>query len=280
MFRNCSICFCSIRRRLPTPKGVSAYYTDVYSTFSTIFSPKVLKKNKVQTITILNKNDSLYQSYEVNKKGFVIQMQNPKLTYYIQRNRKQKISRYIRINNENDTTYCTYRYDKNRERLTRLAIVDGEEVSNKTIEKTFSKKGFIQSYTEYYSSDTSNYIVSFDKEKKALNLREIDEFWGETTIYDTKYFYDSKNRVTKFVDYENNKFYGETTYTYNSKGQLVKLTDSYIDDLKDMSGDSGKVDVGDNHYYETTFEYDDNGLLKNIWFKNGETVCEYKVIYN
>lgn len=67
-------------------------------------------------------------------------MQNPKLTYYIQRNRKQKISRYIRINNENDTTYCTYRYDKNRERLTRLAIVDGEEVSNKTIEKTFSKK--------------------------------------------------------------------------------------------------------------------------------------------
>lgn len=82
------------------------------------------------------------------------------------------------------------------------------------------------------------------------------------------------------MDYENNKFYGETTYTYNSKGQLVKLTDSYIDDLKDMSGDSGKVDVGDNHYYETTFEYDDNGLLKNIWFKNGETVCEYKVIYN
>lgn len=265
---------------LPSPERIDDHYTDIYSAFQSIFPSKLLKKNRVETVQVFTQNDSLYQSFEVNKKGFVKAIQKGNSHYFIHRNRKQRITKYQILNTENaDTTIFRFDYTKRKERRTR-EYFSKDFRSVISLEKTFSKQGFIQSYVEYFSADTSVYIVSFDTEKKALNLRDIDEFWNETTIYDTRYFYDSKNRVTKFLDYENNKFYGKTTYHYNSKGQLTKLTDSYIDDLKDMSGDSGTVNVGDSHYYETTFEYNKNGLLTTIWFKNGEPVCEYKVVYN
>lgn len=195
---------------------------------------------------------------------------------------KGNLIKAVETNSDNDTSVTTYTYNSNGDlikktedsfysfKATTYTYEKGRLTKSVTTPSgsytkyTYNNNGTLKKKTTKYS-DGQIYSYTYNTKGDIIQAKESD-FYGMPSK--TTYTYDNNRNLTKKKTTYSDGFYDTTTYTYSSKGRLIKTVDQYA-----YSGAYEDI---------AKYTYDDNGNLKKEIKKSsdGELIIEKIYTYD